>query len=945
MAAGFNQRPLIVIVGYVSGGIKMLKQTTRLGLIILSSLLILACEAGKKAELFVEVKVGLDGKPAAQAEVLIDGTVMGVTDSSGHFSQRMQKQPGAEVQLTVQKEAPGYRIEPWKEEFVTKLPKEGAVHTYAFNVDLEATKYFTVIVSDNGEPLDGATLRINDKFSAKADENGEYVHDYKSAPKRGIRLRVTKAGYQTWHRTIRVKPGESYEVSLVKKKKEVEPVVAEAEPIKEPVVEVAAKKEPQPVVKKQKTPPAKTTVAKKPAKKKPVAKSRVKKAVVSVTARTDTYGLNKGVAGVGVKINGRSVGKTNAKGLYTYKYKGAPGKEAKIKLTAPGGLLPEEWETSIKLDGHRKIQRYFYPAKPKPIKVAIYGYVNNSPEEDLSEVIERVEQILSNEMFAYAGFREVPKASFKNIMLQAGLDMETAATKGWHKSKLANSVDIIIAGSVTKDGQAIIIESTVITADGTIILSQINNARQEKYLKSTAKVVANSIIDQFPFEGTVAGIDENGYRINLGKLDYKIRRGNQFRYMVANLDRSGRIRGYREAGTLKVIKTDDASALTKVVDLKGNEEVKIGDKVVRRIYIEEERATAKASFTLAATGGAPGDGRPLWGVNVYLNNTWVGTTGSNGRAKIPVSLYDEYEILLSRHGYQPVRDMISVEADKQVKEFSLEVANALFKVESEPSAAAVFVDGDEIGTTPLLDGQLVNFGFRKIKLSVGSDFRDWEEVIEFNQHEVDRTGENKIVFLKDYLAIGKRAEENNNIDAAIQAYARTERENPDYSHAHHRLAQLYMDDKRDYDSAIKEFEKVLALPENKQIIRKQFAVTFTNLGHAYYKKGRRLVQTDQRAAAKNFAKAIEYLRVAKQNTRFFPNNQFHEAVHDTYYYTALAYHKLYLVTKKRSLVNKADLAWREYFDFFPKQLESDRNFVNMRNSAQKYWTQIKDLKS
>jgi tetratricopeptide (TPR) repeat protein len=154
-----------------------------------------------------------------------------------------------------------------------------------------------------------------------------------------------------------------------------------------------------------------------------------------------------------------------------------------------------------------------------------------------------------------------------------------------------------------------------------------------------------------------------------------------------------------------------------------------------------------------------------------------------------------------------------------------------------------------------------------------------------------------------------------------------------------------MDEKKDYDSAIKEFEKVLALPENKQIIRKQFAVTFTNLGHAYYEKGRRLVQNDRKAAARNFGKAIKKLRVAKQNTRFFPNRQFHEAVHDTYYYMALAYHKLYLVTKKRSLINKADLAWREYFDFFPKKLEGNRNFVNIRNSAQKYWTQIKDLKS
>jgi tetratricopeptide (TPR) repeat protein len=154
-----------------------------------------------------------------------------------------------------------------------------------------------------------------------------------------------------------------------------------------------------------------------------------------------------------------------------------------------------------------------------------------------------------------------------------------------------------------------------------------------------------------------------------------------------------------------------------------------------------------------------------------------------------------------------------------------------------------------------------------------------------------------------------------------------------------------MDEKNDYDSAIREFEKVLALPENQQVIRKQFAVTFTNLGHAYYEKGRQLIGKDRKEAAKNFGKAIKNLRVAKQNTRFFPNRHFHEAVHDTYYYMALAYHKLYLVTKNRSLIDKADLAWREYFDFFPKKLEGNTNFVNIRNSAKKYWVQIKDLKS
>ncbi len=432
--------------------------------------------------------------------------------------------------------------------------------------------------------------------------------------------------------------------------------------------------------------------------------------------------------------------------------------------------------------------------------------------------------------------------------------------------------------------------------------------------------------------------------INLGKLDFQIRRGNEFRYMVAETDRSGRLKGYRDAGLLRVVQTDDNSSMLEVVELAEGTQLRVGDRVVRRIYLDERRETEKATATVSVKGGTPPSDSPLWGVNVYLNNTWVGTTGSKGSVNIPVRLYEEQDILLSRHGFQQFRDTISFGEDREVMEFGLDVANALFKVESEPSGAEVSIDGVAIGNTPLAEGVLVNFGFRKVKLAAGGDFRDWERVIEFNQPEVDRTGDRKILFLKDYMKIGKRAESQGNMEAAIAAYANTERENPDYSEARCRLAQLYMDEKNDSDAAIREFESVLSLPENRQIIYKQFAVTYTNLGHAYYEKGNSVIRSDQRAAAKNFASAIKNLGIAKQNTRFFPTAQYDEALHDTYYYRAMSYHKLYLVTKKRSLIDRADRAWQEYFDFFPKSLNGKSNFVNLRNGADKYWSQIKDLK-
>jgi tetratricopeptide (TPR) repeat protein len=502
---------------------------------------------------------------------------------------------------------------------------------------------------------------------------------------------------------------------------------------------------------------------------------------------------------------------------------------------------------------------------------------------------------------------------------------------------------MMISGSVTKADQGMTIETTVIAANGNILFSQINKARKKKNVANTSKLIANSIIDQFPFEGTIAATDDQGYRINLGKADYRIRRGSQFKYLVAEMERSGRVKGFHDAGTLRVVETDASFSWAEIIDLNDNAEVKIGDRVVRRFYLDEKRESEKAAILLSANGGTPPDDQPLWGVNVYLNNTWVGTTGSNGKVEIPLNLYEEYDILLSRHGYQPLLDTISTDENKQAKEFFLEIANALFKVESVPAGAEVYVDGVKIGTTPILDGKLVNFGFRKIKLSAGGEYREWQKVVEFNQPEVELIGPNKIVLLKDYLKIGKTAEQSGDIDAAIQAYSSAEKRNPDYSDARHRLAQLYMDEKGNYDAAIREFENVLSLPENRQIIYKQFAVTYTNLGHAYYEKGMTLLQKDKKAAAGNFAKAIKNLNIAKQNTRFFPNRQFDEAVHDTYYYLALSYHKLYLVTKKRALVEKANLAWREYFDFFPKKLEAKTNFIKIRNAARIYWDQIKDL--
>ncbi len=888
------------------------RRLIQIAIVFISTLVLFACNTQQQVELELSLSVKSDGNPAPGVEIAIDGTAAGQTDGDGKFITRLKRIPGQEVSLSVKKEARGYDIEPWRGSFVVKLAADGVIERYPFDVNLTAKKFVTLRVTAGDTPVEGAAVYLGNKAIGKTDATGQYVHTYTTVPKSRFNIRVRKRGYRSWQKTVAVQPGDDLDISLEKASH------ASAAGISESDLGPDQVDQPPPTAGKSIT------------------------AVLTISTKSDAYGVNKPLSGVVVSINGKERGKTNAKGRFTYRYKGADGRKVNLRLEAPGHV-PAQWESQVALKGKRTIQRHFYPATPPIIKVGMYGYINNSPEAGIEENIGQVEEAVRRHLFIYRSFQEVPKASLHAMMLQDTLDMQSISTNGWQRAPMSRSVDMILSGNVTKNARGLTIESTITTADGKILLSQINTARNPRDIPRTSKIIAGSIIDQFPFEGTVTAVAPDGYRINLGQHNYKIRRGNVFRYMAAKTDRSGKITGYQEKGLLRVIETADTHSKLEVASIEDKRRIQVGDKVIRRVYLEEEREAAKNSFVLVASGGTPGQVKPLWGVNVYLNNTWMGTTGADGKALIPVHLHEQYDLLLSRHGYQPVQTPVSISQDKAVQAYTLEVANAVLRIDSEPSQADVYVDDVLVGKTPIPDGKLVNFGFRKLRVSVGGDYRDWQKVVEINKPEVDYTGTRKIRLLKDHYKIGQIAEQSGNLDQAILAYSAIDRQNPDYSDARHRLAQLYMDEKGDFEKAIQEFEKVLSLPENQQIIYKQFAVTYTNLGHAYYELGNQTIWKDKAAAARHFAKAIEKLKIAKQNTRFFPTAEFNQAVHDTYYYLAISSHKLYLLTQKSTVLNQANQAWREYFDFYPKQLEGNGNFEKIRKAARQYWSQIKEL--
>src|SRR3990172_9464354 len=124
--------------------------------LLFAALLLFAC-CGEKLQL--EVKARMDGQPAAQAKVIVDNEEQGLTDANGNFSKIIRRKPGADVEVSVSKEMPGYRVQPWKGTFLMKLPKKGTIDTYPFDAELTASRYVTIVVTEKGAPIQDATLK------------------------------------------------------------------------------------------------------------------------------------------------------------------------------------------------------------------------------------------------------------------------------------------------------------------------------------------------------------------------------------------------------------------------------------------------------------------------------------------------------------------------------------------------------------------------------------------------------------------------------------------------------------------------------------------------------------------------------------------------------------------------------------------------------------------
>lgn len=830
----------------------------------------------------IKVKVTLDGRPLADAELIMDGVSLGKTDDKGMFAGPIAKEPGKPVKLVVKKEDGKEVFAQVEHEFTLKPPqKDGAKE--AVSLSLEMQRFLIVSVTDKGQPVAGAKVEVADKDAGVTGEDGTLRVTFGRWPARGLKISAAKEGIGQSDRAYSGRSGDKVDM----------PLYAEA--------------------------------------------------IIKIQVLEDRNGVDRPIEGATIAVAGRTVGKTGSSGEFTYRQKNKLGGNVAVRISAPGHL-PAAFTQQVKLGGVVDVRQYFYSSAPTQPNLAVFGFSSNTQGEDISDVIKIVESKFTDELFSEKAFTKVPTVTAKSLANRSKLNFSKLKSKGWRGTPLAEAVDVLVFGSIARgEDDTYVVEASFYESDGRLVMTQavaLSGTGSWRVGRAMSELVENSLAS-YPFTGVVTEVGEsNKVQVNLGRKLFDLGSDDMFILKSVKHDREGRITKQSDGGAYRVSRRGDMQS-ELVADSADTTKAKLGDQMVR---VSTSAVGGQAGAEQVAFKVTGGNGDLLAGANIYIDDRWVGSTSSKGEASVPLRLGSKYKLMVYRHGYQQASQTIKPEKKGESYAFALKSFSCELTVESTPSSAGIFLDDERIGTTPMTKAYAVTLGFHTLRIDAGSGYRAWEEVVEFDRPELSLTGSRAIPLYKDYLAAGEKAEAAGQFDEAIHQYAAAPTDHPDYAELHNRLGQLYLDEKHDTAHAVEEFERVQAIPEVRELVFKQYAVVYTNLGRAYFNMGRSLLKSNRNEALEYFAKAVKTLERARENTRFFPDNRHDEAVHDTYYYRAMSYQSLYQITGRETLRSNVELAWSEYVDFFPPKLLGNSEFAHMHETGLKSIRQFSSAK-
>jgi len=851
----------------------------------------------------------IDRFPLPDANIYLNQKFIGKTDEKGFFSTNVDLNVGESYTLIIERENNGYEYGPWEthfkvageeqrakkkekkgEENVTTLEGEFDILTELQRAELgKASLYemyhFLAIIDGymdytlevrRGKPVEDASVIINGTYMGKTDITGRLTVRYSGQEKRKERIQVSKEGEHTWIQHIDVYPDAVITADLDKRLS------------------------------------------------------------VEMYAVTDNYNVIRGIEGTRVFLDNRYMGISGTDGRISFNYENEKGVDRELQLVVlyPSNYYPDRIVKTY--DIHRELstlQDYVFSYTKVPVSpgVAVFPLtVRNGDDLLLKRQAEDVKASIIDYLTSGGVFNNVSGKTLAQLAREEGL---TLAKKGVNWSDIPvikDKVDAVVFGSLEWSGTLFQLYVCGVEYTGEVI-SEINKFVTMREIQSVLEDFTVSFRKNFPFEGNISSIGNKMY-INLGRRQ-GVARNNKFYSYYEYFDRIKGDYSKKRVARLVVVDTGETLSACTLETISEGYLLEAGGRVKR--YREPIQELKEIPVTIVVTSGS----NMVGNVNVYLDDRWRGQTDENGELQLSLAESLDADILVYKEGYKPAKVALKVLEDSGKITVDLSRGMTEFIVDSNPSDALLFIDGDFKGKTPIIEKPIqVPYGYHLVELK-REGYKEYKKYISFGEKRFSLTGDEAVRLYKDYYTDAETEYKKGNIHEAIITLQSVSSEHPDFGRAAEFLAFIYLNDLKDNEQSIYYYNRAIEVLNNDLTV-----ISYYNMGQAYFNIAEKLFYTDARSAEENYRNAVSAFNVIREKKNRLSISQRKNVYQNTLFYLSVSYQKLYYMTNQSEYLTRAFYSWADYFDFFDDKLMEEQQFKDQYAVAVSYRDEVKRLR-
>ena len=665
---------------------------------------------------------------------------------------------------------------------------------------------------------------------------------------------------------------------------------------------------------------------------------------VDVFALTQRYNYIQGIEDIEVKVDDKKVGKTDKFGHFPYFYMGKDGDKLAISLVSTHHI-PNVYQLEFVVSGSTSLVHHFTPASPPKAKIAItdINIINDTMRQDINNMPERLtpwlHSALKQDLFETYPFEEVATSQVNKLISSLKTSIDDLASTGWGTTPLKSIIDAIIVPTLIVSDQWIL-ELSLINSKGLVISAakeRLANDINRDDIRRATQVIAGNLAKKFPFEGSVIGKDEKYFIVNLGTgTGHSVKDGDLLNIYTNESDTLD-ARNHRKIGWAEIVGVSDLSSKIKIGALKPGSEINIGDIVELR----GPNDGPADMLRLKVADNSPNAIKPIAQANVYIGEGWIGSTDKNGLLEIKKSLMSgSNQLKIIKRGYHSFGKEFSSYSNTNL-EIELTQEMALFRLETSPSGAKIYIDGKQLGNSPIVSSVAASSNLVKLEIRDVNGYKPFSAVFELKNGALDLTGAHKISLEKDLLADVKVLLNLGKVTQAIDKINQISPTHSDYLMSQNQLGEIYLTMLKKPALAAKSFHNITKNPAVAAFIDKRFIGSFVNEGLALFQTADNLQNAGELEAAKaHYKEALKVFSNVAPHVGLLPADQNERIVRSISFHRALALQRLWSSTAEESYRISALKYWEDYIGTSGTQPNADETDIQYLEAAKTYQKQL-----